>query len=122
MGNDLNRRLRVAHVYRDKAGNIHSREGWMANVVREIKPTITVTYADSGEIAEVLAGELCILGVVNNSKIMVEHIDHSDVNAKARRGYIVNVVKENKIRVLLDGDSEPVDLPVHEISLIGQLV
>ena len=35
-----NKGLRVAHVNRDKAGNIHAREGWIINPATEKKSTI----------------------------------------------------------------------------------
>ena len=71
-----NKGLRVAHVNRDKAGNIHAREGWIINPATEKKSTIKIVYADSGESADVPAEELRINGIASSSKSMsnIKHL------------------------------------------------
>lgn len=115
-----NKGLRVAHVNRDKAGNIHAREGWIINPATEKKSTIKIVYADSGESADVPAEELRIIGIASSSKIIVEHKASAD--EKPRRGTIVKCLEQDELLVLFDGEEKPEEVPAKEVVLIGEEV
>ena len=115
-----NKGLRVAHVNRDKAGNIHAREGWIINPATEKKSTIKIVYADSGESAEVPAEELRIIGIASSSKIIVEHKSLTD--GATRRGTIVKCLEQDQLLVLFDGEEKPEEVPAKEVVLIGEEV
>lgn len=120
METKVNKGLRVAHISRDNAGNIHSREGWIISGKMVTKNTLTVIYADSGESAEVPVGEIHILGVAKNSKILVEHkMPNSN---EIKRGYLLGGVEEDKVKVLFENEKEPTTVPVKELLLLGEEV